>query len=318
MQDSNLKISEFFDEIADMLEILGENIFRVRAYRRASEAIRNLNINLYEVHKLHDEQIEQIQGIGKDLHLKITEILETGACKMHEELQSKLSKGILDMLKVRGLGPKKVKLFHEKLGINSIEELFEHAKNGELRKLDGMGEKSEQAIIESISQATHLAKRIAYADALKQAEEYIDYMKKCDSVEQIQFAGSLRRKKDTIGDIDILVSGKNSDEIFDHFAAYPNVIQVLGKGETKSSVALSSGMQVDLRIVDKNSFGCALLYFTGSKQFNIFLRTIALKKGLKINEYGIFKDTKLLASKTEQEIFEALDLEYVKPEDRNH
>ena len=301
------RIIQIFEDIADMLEILGENVFRVRAYRRGAEAVRNSSADLL---------IERVPGIGDDLHAKIKEIHETNGCEMHARLLEKLSPGILDLLHVRGLGPKKVKLFWEQLGITTLEALKSAAESGALATLPGMGEKSEQAILESLSQNTYEQKRIPYATALAQAEAYIEYMKLCPALEQIAYAGSLRCKRETIGDIDLLVQGSDPALLSAHFLAYPKVHQILAQGDTKSSVVIDHNTQVDFRVVDAESFGAALFYFTGPKHFNIHVRTIALKKGLKVNEYGLFKSEEKLAGRTEEDMFAGLEIPYLSPEER--
>ena len=310
----NQKIAEQFAEIADMLEVIGESVFRIRAYRRASDMILGLSEDLAELHEKDDARIEEIPGIGKDLHAKIVEIIETGSCAMHGRLVEKLSPGILDILRVRSVGPKKAKLFYEQLGVDNIEKLKSAAESGALATLPGMGEKSEQAILTSLSQATHLKKRIPIYEALPAAEDYVAYMKKLKETKQVEYAGSLRRRAESIGDIDILASGSDSEKMSAHFRAFPRVKQVLAAGDTKSSVVLDDNIQVDFRVVDAESFGAALYYFTGSKYHNIQVRTLALKKGLKINEYGVYKGKKMLAGKTEQDLFACLGMDFVPPE----
>lgn len=302
------RVIQVFEDIADMLEILGENVFRVRAYRRGAEAVRNSSADLL---------LERVPGIGDDLHAKIKEIYETGGCEMHARLLDKLSPGILDLLHVRGLGPKKVKLFWEQLGITTLDALKSAAESGALATLPGMGEKSEKAILESLGQHTYEQKRIPYEQALAQAEAYIEYMKLCPALEQIAYAGSLRRKRETIGDIDLLVQGSDSALLSAHFLAYPKVHQILAQGDTKSSVVIDRNTQVDLRVVDAESFGAALFYFTGPKHFNIHVRTIALKKSLKVNEYGLFKGEEKLAGRTEEDMFAGLELPYLNPMKRD-
>lgn len=313
----NAEIAQIFSEIADMLEVLNENVFRVRAYKRAAEVIYGLGFELAEMHAANDGAIENISGIGKDLHAKIVEMVETGHCKMHDRLVKKLSPGILDVLRVRGIGPKKVKLFYEQLGIDSLEKLHAAAESGALATLPGMGEKSEARILEALRQATWRQRRVPYKKALAAAEKFIKYMKKCKELEQIQYAGSLRRKAETIGDIDLLVTGSDATKISTHFLKYPLVKEVLADGATKSSVVIEGDIQVDLRVVDAESWGAALFYFTGPKHYNIDVRTIAMRKGWKINEYGLFEGEKCLTSKTEQEICEKLGVPYLEPGDRN-
>ena len=305
----NEKIVQIFEEIADMLEILGESVFRIRAYRRGAETVRNAS----------GELSEDLPGIGKDLAAKIVEIQETGQCEMHERLAKKLSPGILDILRVRGIGPKKVKLFYESLGINTLEKLRAAAESGALATLPRMGEKSAEGILKALEQGTYEQKRIPYGEAKPLADDYLDYMKQCGELKKVAYAGSLRRERETIGDIDILATGSDAAKMSQHFVDYPKVKQVLAHGPTKSSVVIEEGetlVQVDFRVVDKESFGAALYYFTGPKHYNIKVRTVALKKGLKVNEYGLFDGEKQIAGETEQSMFETLGLPVLSPKER--
>ncbi|MEK7146536.1 MAG: PHP domain-containing protein, partial [Patescibacteria group bacterium] len=208
------------------------------------------------------------------------------------------------------------KMFYEQLGVDSIEKLKRALESGAIASLPRMGQKSADAIVESLAQATHLKQRIPLHLALPVAEAYVAYMKESKDVQQIEVAGSLRRRLETIGDVDILATGKNAERMSKHFLAYPKIKQVLAAGDTKSSVVLEDDVQVDFRVVEPESFGAALYYFTGSKHHNIHTRTMAIKKNLKINEYGVFKGEKMMAGKTENEIFEILDLPYIPPEIR--
>lgn len=310
----NEQIAQIFDEIADMLEILDESVFRIRAYRRAAETVRGTGLNLKEV---PDEEIEAIPGIGKDLHAKIVEINETGRCQMHEDLAKKLSPGILDILRVRGIGPKKAKMFYQQLDIDNLDKLKAAAESGALATLPRMGEKTVENILEAMEQGTHERIRTPYAQAKKVADAYLDYMRECGSLDKVQYAGSLRREKETIGDVDILATGSDAAAMSKHFLEYSKVKTVLAAGDTKSSVVLEDGnIQVDFRVVEPESFGAALLYFTGSKHFNIMMRTRALRNHLKINEYGIYKGEQKLAGESEEDMFKALGMDYVEPRDR--
>lgn len=313
---TNQIVANLFSEIADMLEILGENIFRIRAYRRAAESVRAYGLDLKKIYSEDPDQLGNIPGIGEDLQNKILEIIETGECSVHEKLSKRLPAGILDILRVRGIGPRKVKLFYEFLQIDSLEKLEAAAETGELAKLPGMGEKSQEAIIKALAQNTYSQKRLPFTKALRIAEDYLDYMRTSPEVKKIMYAGSLRRKAETIGDIDLLATTNHPLKLSEHFCTYPKILQILAQGATKSSVVLKERVQVDLRVVEEASFGAALLYFTGNKDFNIRLRTIALRKGLKINEYGLFRGEEKLAGRTEEEMFEALGIPYLSPEDR--
>lgn len=311
----NDKIYQIFMDIADLLQVQGESIFRVRAYQRAAEVIKGMG-DIVALYKEDEDALEEIPGVGSELKLKIIDIIKTGTTPMYEELIRKLGPGILQMLHVRGVGPKKVKLFMEQLDIHDVTALKAAAESGALATLPGMGEKSQTAILESLAQMTHLKERTPYAVALKQAEDMIEYLRTCKAFDQIAYAGSLRRKMKTIGDVDILTTGSDHEAMMKHFLAYPGNKQTLADGETKCSIVTDQDMQVDLRAVSKESFGAALFYFTGPKHFNIHVRTIALKRGWKINEYGVYEGEKLLAGKTEEEIFELLGLPYMTPEQR--
>lgn len=311
----NDTIAQLFTDIAEMLQVLGENVFRVRAYQRAAEVIKGAG-DLEQIYKKDPSQLEQIPGIGAELRLKIVEVIETGGIQMHRELVQKLGTGVLDMLHIRGVGPKKVKLFMDQLGIRDVAALRSAAERGALATLPGMGEKSQASILESLNQMTHLKERTPYAVALKQAEDMIAYLRTCKDFDQIQYAGSLRRKMKTIGDVDILTTGSNHEAMMKHFLAYPGTKQILADGATKCSLVTETDMQVDLRAVPEESFGAALFYFTGPKHFNIHVRTIALKRGWKINEYGLYEGEQWLAGRTEEELFEQLGLPYMTPEQR--
>lgn len=312
----NDKVTQIFMDIADLLQVQGESIFRVRAYQRAAEVIKGLPLDLEEMYTKDEASLEEIPGVGAELKLKIIDIIKTGTTPMYEELVRKLGPGVLQMLRVRGIGPKKVKLFMEQLDIHDVAALRAAGESGALATLPGMGEKSQSAIMESLSQMTHLKERTPYAVALKQAEDMIAYLRTCKDFDQIQYAGSLRRKMKTIGDVDILTTGSNHEAMMKHFLAYPGNKQTLADGATKCSIVTEMDMQVDLRAVPEESFGAALFYFTGPKHFNIHVRTIALKRGWKINEYGLYEGEKLLAGRTEEEIFERLGLPYMTPEQR--
>lgn len=305
----NEYIAQIFDEIADLLEIMNESVFRIRAYRRGSDVLRTTPLPPTEVD-------ENVSGIGKDLADKIREITETGECEMHQRLIEKVGPGILDILHIRGIGPKKVKLFYEQLQIDDLDKLKAAAESGALATLPRMGEKSEKAILEAINASSIKKERIPYDEALEIAEDYLNYMKQCKAVKEIAYAGSLRRGKATIGDIDILVAGDDAEAISEHFCAYKAIQKILAQGSTKSSVLLKGNKQIDLRVVKAESFGAALYYFTGPKHYNIYVRTVALRQGLKVNEYGLYRGSEKIAGRTEQEMVDGLGLEYLTPKER--
>lgn len=326
----NQRIAQIFQEIGDILDINGENRFRVLAYAKASQNILNLPRELKDIFDEDPKKLQEIPGIGKDLALKIEELLTTGKCKYYDELLKKFDKGLLDMLRVRGVGPKKVKLFYSSLGIDSIEKLRKAAEEGKLRDLPKMGEKSEAEILIALKDYDKHTQRMMLSEALHQAKKLVAYMEKCPGVEQACFAGSLRRMKETIGDIDILVSTKNPEKhtpsIMAYFLKFPESAKTLAHGETKSALLLHSGIQTDLRVLDTKIFGAALHYFTGSKAHNIVLRDRAKKMGLKISEYGVFQlkhhkgkgepEEILIGGATEEEVFQAVGLPYIPPEMR--
>lgn len=319
----NNTIASIFEEIANILDIQGADIFRINAYKRASITIANCAFDLRQMVEKNPQDIEKIPGIGKSLKDKIVELINTGTCKEYEELKKNFPKGLLEMLRIRGIGPKKVKLFYSKLGITNLKQLKAAAQSHKLQGLEKMGEKSEQDILKAIEEYSHFSlERHLFSEALLEAEIYIEYMKKCKDVKKIQYAGSLRRAQDTIGDIDLLVivkdPKKSCEAVMDHFTKYKEVLDTVSKGNTKSSVILQSGINVDLRVIDDDSFGAALHYFTGSKSHNIHIRDLAKKKGLKISEYGIFKGKKMIGGKKEEEIFETVGLPFIIPELRKN
>lgn len=310
----NQKIAQIFREIGDILEVMGDNRFKIRAYHNAAQTIETYPYHLRDIYEQDPKKLEDITGIGQALREKIIEILETGDCRAHVLLVREINPGVLDILRLRGIGPKKTRLFLDELSIDSLVKLKDAATRGLLRELPGMGEKSEHQVLESIEAHSRLTARMPMYQALDLAEDIIEYMEKNKKVKKVCYAGSLRRRLETIGDIDILATGPK--EIIGYFCDMPGIEHIEAKGDTKASVVLFSGIHVDLRVVKPESFGAALYYFTGSKAHNIATRKIAQKKGLKINEYGIFKGKKSVAGKTEEEIFKKIGLPYIVPEMR--
>ncbi|MCD6228487.1 MAG: DNA polymerase/3'-5' exonuclease PolX [Candidatus Omnitrophica bacterium] len=313
----NKLVADIFREIAKLLELKGENPFRIRAYEKASQNIESLTQDVEVFAK--ENKLTSLPGIGQDLANKIKEIIKTGTLTQYEKLKKEVPKGLLEMMEIPGLGPKTVKLIYEKLKIDSIGKLEEAAKSGKLRKLDGIREKTEENILKGISLLKKGRERTPLYLALKIAEGFLEPLRQMKEVEKIEVAGSVRRRKETIRDIDILIVSKNPSEVMDKFVNLSYVREVLAKGETKSSVrAGENEIQVDLRVVEKESFGSALMYFTGSKAFNIKLRQLASKDGYKINEYGVFALTKgkekKVAGRSEEEIFKLFKMPFVAPE----
>ncbi len=304
--------------IADLLDLKGDIFFKTRAYRIAAQTIEALDEN---IEKLVDQgTLESVPGIGEALAKKITELVKTRKLEYLERLKKEVPTGLIDLLAIPGLGPKKVSALYKNLGISSIENLKKAATNGELRSLEGFGEITERNILRGIQLLEKTSGRVllnvAYGDGMK----YLRYLEKCKKIRKISIAGSLRRMKETIGDLDILTCSKDHAAVMEYFVHYPEVSQVLAKGTTKSSVLLNDTLQVDLRIVEEKSYGAALQYFTGSKDHNVALRSLAIKKGFKLNEYGLFDKTteKYIAGKTEEDVYKKIGMQYIEPELREN
>ncbi len=309
-------IAEIFRDIAKILEIKGENVFRIRAYERAARNVESLSEDIQDL--INDDRLRSIPGVGEDLEGKIKEIVKTGRLKFLEELKKSVPAGLLELLDVPSVGPKTAKLFYEKLNIRSLTALEKAAKEGELLSLEGIKEKSVENILKGIALLKQGKERMDLASAISAAGELIEGLKASAPIAVIMPCGSLRRRKETVRDIDILAVSDSPDKVISAFVKLPQVKDINAKGETKSSILTRDGAQVDLRVVEKRSYGAALVYFTGSKAFNIKLRQMAIKKGLKVNEYGVFKvkggKETYLCGQSEEEVFKALDLPYLEPE----
>ncbi len=309
----NQEIARIFNEIADLLEIKGENPFRIRAYRRAAQNIEGFPKDVAEA---PTEELLTIPGIGQDLAGKIEEYIKTGRIKAYEELKEEVPEGLVVLLSVPSLGPKTARLLFDKLKVKDIDDLERLAREHRLVGLPGIKEKTEENILKGIEMLKRGKERQPLGRVLPVANDILEHLKEKSPVKQISLAGSLRRWKDTIKDIDILATSTKPKEVMKAFVHLPHVKEVLMQGPTKSSVVTEEGLQVDLRVVEDDSFGAALCYFTGSKAHNIRLREMALKAGLKINEYGIFreKDEKKLGGKDENDVYRILRLPYIPPE----
>lgn len=314
---NNNDIAKIFDEIADLLEIEGENRFRVRAYRNAALTIENLSQNIADMVE-KGEDITKLPGIGHDLAEKIHNIVKGAEVKLLKELEEKFSPTLSSLMNVSGLGAKKVKKLYDELNIKNIDELAQAAEEKKIREIPEFSAKTEEHILEEVKKIKNEYNRIKLSTADKYALPIVGYLKKDENVRNIEIAGSYRRRQETIGDIDILVTCDNSQGIMNRFVNYGGVQEVLAKGETRSSVILKSGIQVDIRVVPQKSYGAALLYFTGSKSHNIVIRKIAKQKGWKVNEYGIFEGENFIAGETEEEIYRKLNLSYIAPELREN
>jgi DNA polymerase (family 10) len=318
---TNREIATIFETVADMLEIKGEIIHRVLSYRRAGETIRELPRDLRAI--AAEGKLTEIPNIGKTLAEKIQEMLDTGKLEFYERLSAEIPPGLVEIMNVNGVGPKKAKLFWKELDITSMTALEQAANEGKLRNLPGMGEKSEQKILEGIAALARQTGRTPLGVALPAAQVILDKLLALPASIQGEIAGSIRRGRPTIGDVDIVIASDNAAPIMDTFVAMENVARVLGHGPTKSSVELLNGLQVDVRVLKKECWGTALNYFTGSQAHNIRMRELALKKGYSLNEHAfspvdaqgvIIESTPKVLCATEEEVYAMVDLPYIPPE----
>ena len=309
----NQLVVQILNEIADMLDMQGVE-FKPRAYRRAARTIESLAEPIEQIYA--QGKLEDLPGVGEAIAKKIGEIIETGSLKYRDELKAKTPIDLDGILAVEGVGPKTAGLLFKRLGIKSLDDLERAAKEHKIREIKRLGPKTEENILSSIDLAKSRKVRTLLGDALPVAEEICQHLRTVGKAEtvRVEAAGSLRRMKETIGDIDILAASLHSVQLSEAFTGMSGVRKVLEKGETKSSIILESNLQVDLRIVDEQSFGSALMYFTGSKDHNIALRKLAISKGLKLSEYGLFKGNERVAGRTEEEVYKRLGLDYIPPE----
>jgi DNA polymerase (family X) len=313
------KVAEILLEIGALLELKGENPFKTRAYANAARTLEGLGEPLAKL--VAEKRLGEIKGIGEALELKITELAETGRLKYYDELKASIPPGLIEMLEISGLGPKKIQVLNKKLGIDSITKLEAAGKAGKVAELDGFGEKTQANILEGIERKRAYASRHLLSDVWLAAETLLEYLRSQPDVIRCSTAGSLRRFKEVCGDIDLLASSKSAAAVIEFFVTQPGIVKVLARGETKASVILAGGIQCDLRVVSDAEYPFALAYFTGSKEHNIVMRQRAIQRGLRLNEYGLFKskeetrDAKLLVPcNTEEDIFAKLDLVFVPPE----
>jgi DNA polymerase (family 10) len=313
----NADIAAVFDEMADYLEIEGDNPFKIRAYRNAARTVRELGSELGEM-VAQNSDLTQLPGIGKELAAKIVEILTTGTAKALKKLQEKIPPGIRQILQIPNLGPKRVRVLYHDLNIRSLEQLREAAANGRIRALPGFGPKTESHILQAVQAYAVGEKRFKIATVTPHVQSLLQYLAKVAGVKKVTAAGSYRRAKETVGDLDILVVADQQSPVMDRFVAYEDVVKVIAKGTTRASVILRTGLQVDLRMVAAESFGAALQYFTGSQAHNIALRRLGRQHGLKINEYGVFKLDHRVAGDTEESVYQSVGLSYIAPELREN
>lgn len=313
----NDQIAACFDQLADLLEIQGANPFRIRAYRNASRTIGSTT-DSFATLVTDKSDLTQFSGIGKDLAKQIAEIVETGDHPALQELKKEVPQGVVDMLRIPGVGPKKVGVFFNELGLKSLAELKAAAQAGKLASLKGFGKKTEQAILENIDRAAEAGKRISIAVARSAADTVVADLLSLPEVVQAAAAGSCRRRRETCGDLDVLVTCADASIPMDFLAGHELVESVLQRGDTKQRVRLKSGVEMDLRVVAEESYGAALQYFTGSKEHNVVVRQRARDRGLKINEYGVFREDEQIAGATEQDVYESVDLPWIPPELREN
>jgi DNA polymerase (family 10) len=329
MSVRNVEIAEIFEKLADLLAIKGENQFRIRAYRNAARTISGLQSGVRELVE-QGEDLSDYEGIGKAIAEKIVEIVETGKLSKLEEVTAEIPEGLLDLLRIPELGPRRVKELYNELGITSIDALASALEDGRVRELEGFGEKLEQSLLSQVKSMRDREeeRRLLLPAAEEVAEDMVSYLRKHADVKRITVAGSYRRRKETVGDLDILVvaggdaaaSGGSAGGagIMDVFTGHEDVRRISMKGETRSSVVLRSGVQIDLRLLEADSYGSALQYFTGSKEHNIAVRRVAQEQGLKVSEYGIFRGDEQVAGAEEDEMYTTLGLAWVPPELREN
>lgn len=313
MTITNQEVARLLDDIGDMLEILGDNPFRVRAHHRAADSIRSSVEDIIAL--VHAKRLTELPAVGQGLAERIEELVNTGRMSYYEELKEQVPPRILELMQINGVGPKKAKVFYDELQVTNADELMEAAKKGRVRVLKGMSSRTEENIIKGIEMMRAGRERMLLSEAFPLAISFVDMLRERQRVEEADIAGSLRRMKETIGDIDILATGADPGEIIDYFIGLPEVARVLAKGDTKASVLATNGLQLDLRVVRPEEYGSALQYFTGSKEHNVRLRDLAKRKGYKINEYGIFdnKSNRNKGSRTENDIYKTLGLDYIPP-----
>ena len=309
----NADIARVFEAIADLLDIQEANPFRVRAYRNAARTVGELQLDLAAL-VAKGAPLPKLPGIGADLSAKIHEIAASGKCALLERLQRELPPAITELLHIPGLGPKRVRTLWHELEIQTLEQLARAARDGRIRGLAGFGPKTEARVLQAVRQQQSKATRFKLAVAAQYAQSYASWLRQSPGVAQVEVAGSFRRMRETVGDLDILVAGGDAGAVIERFTGYGEVAQVVSSGSTRAAVRLRSGLGVDLRVVPQQSYGAALHYFTGSKAHNIAIRKLGQARGLKINEYGVFRGTQRVAGETEESVYRSVGLPFIPPE----
>lgn len=310
----NVEVVRIFEELADLLEIQNANPFRVRAYRNAGRTLGDLPESIAQILADPERKLDDLPGIGKDLAEKVKTICETGSLPQLEELRQQVPRGVVEMLRIPGLGPKKAALLFKELKVANCEMLKEAVESGQVAELKGFGEKTAQSILKGLERIQHVEVRMYFAEAQPVAEAILADLRKLPTVGQAEIAGSFRRRRETVGDLDVLVTCADAAAPMDLVAGHPLVETVLSRGETKQRVRLNAGIEMDVRVVPDESYGAALQYFTGSKAHNIAIRRRGQERGLKINEYGVFRGEKSVCGRTEEEVYEAVGLPWIPPE----
>ncbi len=311
----NDDVSDILNQVADLLDIKGENPFRIRSYRDVARTLSGLSRNISDMVK-EGEDLTELSGVGEDMAGKIEEIVETGSLDQLQELKKEMPAGLIDLLKLEELGPKRVKAIYDAYEVKNLDELEDLVRDHKIRELEGFGEKTENKIGDEIERYRQRggSERVPWVKAEEMIGPLIEYLQQIDGIKNLDVAGSFRRHKETVGDIDILVSHERGTDVMEPFVSYEDVDRILGQGKTKTSVVLRQGLQVDLRVVPHVGYGAARVYFTGSKAHNVKIRTIGVKRDLKINEYGVFKDEERVAGKTEKEVYSSVGLTFIPPE----
>ncbi|HEY7392570.1 MAG TPA: DNA polymerase/3'-5' exonuclease PolX [Bryobacteraceae bacterium] len=310
----NIDIGKIFEEVADLLDLQGANQFRVRAYRTAARTVESLTVSCASLATTDPKALQTLPGIAKDLAGKICEIVQTGDLAVRRELIAEIPEGLVEIMRIPALGPKRARQFYDAFGIQSLVALEEAARSGKLRELRGIKETLEAKILQGIADRQAAGGRFRLSEAEAYVKPLVDFLRQSQRLRAIDVAGSYRRRRDTVGDIDILAVEGKRPAVANRFLSYPLVRDVLAKGDTKCSIVLRPGLQIDLRIVREESYGAALHYFTGSKPHNIAIRTLGVKQGLKINEYGVFRGDRRIGGHTEEEVFGAVGLPWIPPE----
>lgn len=313
----NATVAAIFEQIADLLDIQGANPFRIRAYRNAARTLGSLGTDLKTLLK-QGADLRDLPGIGDDLAAKIREIVDTGKSDLLQRLQKQMPPAVTELLKIPGLGPKRVRALHEDLDVHSLEQLLRAARDGRIRALPGFGKLLESRIADAVQTQMSRAARFKLAVAAQHAEPLVAYLKATPGAGQVVIAGSFRRMRETVGDLDVLVTAQPTAGVMERLVRYEEVGRVLSRGETRGSVVLKCGLQVDVRVVAPESYGAALHYFTGSKSHNIAIRRLAQARGLKVNEYGVFRGARRIAGDTELSVYACVGLPYIEPELREN